>query len=33
MQFLLNFEQELVALEPLDVDAVNDMAKGILTRS
>ena len=33
MQFLLNFEQELVAPEPLDVDAVNDMAKGILTRS
>ncbi len=32
MQFLLDFEQEPVAIEPLDVEAVNELAKDILAQ-
>lgn len=33
MQFLLDFDPEPVAIEPLDVDAVNKLAKDILAQS
>ena len=32
MQFLLNLEPEALVLEPVDVDAVNAMAKEILNK-
>jgi hypothetical protein len=32
MQFLLNLEPEDLVLEPVDVDAVNAMAKEILNK-
>ena len=33
MQFLLDLEPEQITLEPIDVDALNTMAKDILNRS